>query len=103
MLLDAVRSGVALLTWHPDAVAYASAFSEATQRYAGLVGSQHPDAVLDATSALVKPDIAAIQIEAAPKAPEQVQTPTVEIRKTVSAPTTREQRAAEAVLRPDFT
>ena len=38
VLLDAVRSGVALLTWSPDTFGYASAFDEATGRYSGLVG-----------------------------------------------------------------
>jgi len=62
VLLDAVRSGVALLTWDPDSFAYASAFSEATNRYTGLVGGQHAGVVLDATSVLVKPDVAARQM-----------------------------------------
>ena len=62
VLLGAVRSGVALLTWDPDSFAYASAFAEATNRYSGLVGGQHAGVVLDATSMLVKPDIAARQI-----------------------------------------
>jgi predicted AAA+ superfamily ATPase len=62
VLLGAVRSGVALLTWDPDSFAYASAFSEATNRYTGLVGGEHADVILDATSVLVKPDVAARQM-----------------------------------------
>ena len=33
VLLDAVRSGVALLTWNPDSFGYASAFTEDSGRY----------------------------------------------------------------------
>jgi hypothetical protein len=63
VLLDAVRSGVSLLTWNPDSFAYASAFDEAAGRYGGLVAGQHAAAVLDATSVLVKPEVAARQME----------------------------------------
>ncbi|MGI8984182.1 MAG: hypothetical protein ACR2HM_06580 [Acidimicrobiales bacterium] len=62
MLLDAVRSGVALLTWDPDTFAYASAIDEATGRYSGLVGGQHAAVVLDAASVLVRPEAAARQL-----------------------------------------
>jgi Swt1-like HEPN/Protein of unknown function (DUF499) len=63
VLLDAVRSGVALLTWSPDSFGYASAFSDVTGRYSGLVGGQHAAVVLDATSVVVKPDVASRQME----------------------------------------
>jgi predicted AAA+ superfamily ATPase len=63
VLLEAVRSGVALLTWSPDTFAYASAFDHVTGRYAGLVAGQHPAAVLDATAVLVKPEVAAQQMD----------------------------------------
>jgi predicted AAA+ superfamily ATPase len=63
VLLEAVRSGVALLTWSPDTFAYASAFDDGTGRYAGLVAGQHPAAVLDATAVLVRPEVAARQMD----------------------------------------
>ena len=66
VLLDAVRSGLALLPWNPDTFACASAFGESTSRYSGLVGGQDAAVVLDATSVLVKPDIAARQIRSEP-------------------------------------
>ncbi len=62
VLLSAVRSGVALLTWNPDTFAYASAFSEASNRYSRLVGGEHAGVVLDNTSVLLKPDVAARQM-----------------------------------------
>ena len=63
VMLDAVRSGIGLLTWSADAFAYASAFDEETGRYSGLVGGENGAVVLDATSVLVKPGIAARQME----------------------------------------
>lgn len=63
VLLGAVRSGVSLLTWNPDSFAYASAHDEATGRYSGLVGGQHAVVVLDPRSVVVKPDVAARQID----------------------------------------
>jgi hypothetical protein len=62
VLLQAVRSGLSLLTWDPDSFAYASAFDEATGRYGGLVAGQHASVVLDVASVLVKPGVAARQI-----------------------------------------
>jgi predicted AAA+ superfamily ATPase len=64
VLLDAVRSGVALLTWNADSFAYASAFDDETGRYSGLIGGQHAAVVLDLAAVLVKPEAAARQIEA---------------------------------------
>src|SRR5450759_2592673 len=62
VLLDAVRSGIGLLTWNPDTFAYASAFDEENGRYSGLVSGEHAAVVLDASSVLVKPEVAAQQI-----------------------------------------
>lgn len=61
VLLDAVRSGIGLLTWNPDTFAYASAVDDATGRYTGLVAGQHAPVVLDATSVIVRPEAAARQ------------------------------------------
>jgi predicted AAA+ superfamily ATPase len=63
VLLDAVRQGVALLTWNPDTFGYASAFDEASGRYKGLVAGQHAAVVMDAESVLVQPSAAARQVE----------------------------------------
>jgi hypothetical protein len=58
VLLDAVRTGVALLTWSTDTFAYASAYDESSSRFVGLAASQHVAVVLDATAVLVKPEAA---------------------------------------------
>lgn len=63
VLLDAVRDGVAILTWNPDTFAYASALDDDSGRYTGLVAGQHTAVVLDATSVLIKPNVAAHQID----------------------------------------
>jgi predicted AAA+ superfamily ATPase len=63
VLLEAVRSGLSLLTWNTDSFAYASTFDEVTGHYGGLVAGQHAAIVLDATSVLVKPEVAARQID----------------------------------------
>lgn len=62
VLIAAVRSGVSLLTWNPDTFAYASAHSEDTGRFTGLVAGQHADVILDNVSVLVKPDVASGQL-----------------------------------------
>ena len=41
VLLDAVRDGVALLTWEQDTFAYADSFDEGAGRYRGLRAGQH--------------------------------------------------------------
>ncbi|MDP9420451.1 MAG: Swt1 family HEPN domain-containing protein [Actinomycetota bacterium] len=76
VLLDAIRAGVALLTWNPDTFAYAGAFDETTSRYSGLVAGQHPAVVLDPAAVLVKPDIAARQLleKNAPPGPDHHET-----------------------------
>ncbi|MGQ0744533.1 MAG: ATP-binding protein, partial [Acidimicrobiales bacterium] len=79
VLVDAVRSGVALLTWSSDTFAYASAFEPAgdgagaadpggdgdggTGRYAGLVAGHHADVVFDAAAVVVRPTVASRRIE----------------------------------------
>jgi hypothetical protein len=65
VLLDGIRSGLSLLTWHPESFAYADSFDEATGRYRGLRGGQGvmiTDA--DAPGLLVKPEVAKAQMDA---------------------------------------
>jgi hypothetical protein len=63
VLLDAVRDGIALLTWNPDTFGYASAFDDGTSHYNGLVAGEHAAVLLDNESVLVKPDVASRQID----------------------------------------
>jgi len=65
VLLDAIREGVALLTWGQDSFAFADSFDESAGRYRGLRGGQHVTlADGDAPGILVKPEVAAQQMEA---------------------------------------
>jgi len=63
VLLDAIRSGLALLTWEQDAFAYAESYDETAARYRGLRHSTHVGLTRDDASLLVKPEAAQKQIE----------------------------------------
>jgi hypothetical protein len=65
VLLNAIREGLALITWEKDAFAYAESFDEAGIRYRGLRGGlQVLITDSDAPGLLVKPEIARIQMDA---------------------------------------
>jgi len=63
VLLDAVRSGVALLSWMTDTFACASAYDEQADRYVGLTAGQHTAVALDAASVIVKAEVALRQMD----------------------------------------
>ena len=63
VLVDAIRSGLALLTWEQDAFAYAESYDESAARYRGLRHSTHVSLTRDDASLLVKPEAARKQIE----------------------------------------
>ena len=75
VLLNAIRSGVALLTWEQDGFAYADDYDEEAGRYRGLQCGQHV-MLVDATAPglLVKPAAARVQLNAelAAAKPEQI-------------------------------
>ena len=65
VLLEAIRDGVALLTWEHDGFAYADGFDEVGKRYRGLRGGKQiaiPDS--DVPGLLVKSGVARAQIDA---------------------------------------
>jgi predicted AAA+ superfamily ATPase len=65
VVLDAVQSGINLLTWRQESFAYADSYDAAAGRYRGLSNPPHTTSVvrLDSKSVIVKPEIAATQIE----------------------------------------
>jgi hypothetical protein len=74
LVIDAMRDGVASLTWHSDTFAYAGGYDEENKRYVGLQAGRTGVAVVaDGRSVIVKPDVASAQIDrdtaAASKAP----------------------------------
>jgi hypothetical protein len=64
VLLQAIRDGVALLTWKTDTFAFAESYDETAGRYRGLRAGQSVTVTADGAGLLVKPDVAARQLEA---------------------------------------
>lgn len=64
VLAQAIRDGVALLTWRMDTFSYAESFDEAAGRYRGLQGGQRVNVSADSPGLLVKPDVASKQLDA---------------------------------------
>jgi len=63
VLVKAVEEGVNRLTWREDTFAYAEAFDEASGRYRGLVAGRDVRVLLDDYSVVVKPEVAARQLQ----------------------------------------
>ncbi len=64
VLLAAVRDGLGLLTWRDDSFGYAEGWDETNGRYTGLRAGQAGRVVFEAGSLIVKPDVAAAQLDA---------------------------------------
>ena len=64
VLINAIRDGVALLTWQSDTFAYAESHDEDGARYRGLRGGQMVSVSAESAGLLVKPGLARQQIEA---------------------------------------
>jgi predicted AAA+ superfamily ATPase len=64
VLVQAIRDGVALLTWRTDTFAYAESYDEAGRRYRGLQGGQRVNLTAESPGLIVKPDVASRQIDA---------------------------------------
>ncbi|MFC0282548.1 hypothetical protein ACFFJB_02790 [Camelimonas abortus] len=64
VLIQAIRDGVAYMTWQTDTFAYAEGFDEANNRYRGLQAGREVTLDSDSPGLLVKPDIANRQLDA---------------------------------------
>ena len=64
ILVSAIESGLALLTWEKDAFAYAESFDESAHRYRGLKHGGQFFITADDAGLLVKPEVARQQIDA---------------------------------------
>jgi len=64
VLLEAIREGVARLTWESETFAYADGWDEKKYRYKGLRVGNIVRVLIDSESLLVKSDVAARQLEA---------------------------------------
>src|SRR3989442_919695 len=71
VLLNAIREGLALLTWEKDAFAYAENYDQSAGRYRGLRYGQQVIVTGDDPALLVRPEVARRQIDAeiAPSTP----------------------------------
>ena len=63
VLLEAVRSGVALLSWARETFAYAEGYDEKSGKYTGLRGGQSVFLGADSTGLLVRPEVAQAQLD----------------------------------------
>lgn len=64
VLVQAMRDGVALLTWKSDTFAYAEGYDEGASRYLALRGGQMVSLLADSSGLLVKPSVARLQMDA---------------------------------------
>ncbi len=83
VLIEAIRNGLALLTWERDSFGFADSYDEAAGRYRGLRFARQasiPDQ--DAPGLLVKPDVVRKHIEA-----EQTRAQPTEAARAASGPT----------------
>ncbi|MEI8194598.1 MAG: AAA+ family ATPase, partial [Phycisphaerae bacterium] len=64
VLLAAIRDGISRLTWKTETFAYAEKYDEAKKRYVGLQHGNAGQILIDGQSVLVKPEVAAAQIDA---------------------------------------
>lgn len=72
VLLKAVRDGVARLTWQTETFAYADRWDETKKRYVGLQTGRDVRVLMDGLSVVVKPEVAAAQVDADRTAREPV-------------------------------
>jgi hypothetical protein len=63
VILDAIQDGVARLTWKQDTFAYADSYDSQAGRYRGLEAGRRPNVQLNSESLVVKPEVAAEQME----------------------------------------
>lgn len=64
VLLQAIRDGIALLTWRTDTFGFSESFDDTASRYRGLRGGQGVMISADSAGLLVKPEVAAKQLDA---------------------------------------
>lgn len=69
VLVQAIRDGLALLTWRADTFGYAESYDEAASRYRGLHGGHGVNISTDSPGVLVKPDVASKQLDAETPSP----------------------------------
>lgn len=64
VLLDSIREGLRLITWEVESFAYSDGWDESRQKYSSLRAGSTISVAVNSDSLLVKPDVAAAQLEA---------------------------------------
>ena len=75
VLVQAIRDGVALLTWQSETFAYAESHDEGAARYRGLRGGQVVSLSAESAGLLVKPDLAQRQMDSETAKPSPGESP----------------------------
>ncbi len=100
VLLDSVRDGLTLLTWRSESFAYADRYDEVAGRYVGLRAGHTPTLTSDSDGVLVRPEVAALQIDADIEQSPTADTPKEKISEgrdsTQLAGASKDQSAVEA-------
>src|SRR6202035_241967 len=63
VILDSIEDGASRLTWEQETFAYADYYDSTADRYAGIAVGRRPAVQSNANSVVVKPEVAAAQIE----------------------------------------
>lgn len=63
LIVRAIEQGIGMLSWKQDSFAYAEGYDEKEKRYRGLVAGQTHSIIVNPETLLVKPDVAARQLE----------------------------------------
>jgi predicted AAA+ superfamily ATPase len=96
VLIAAIRDGLERLTWQSETFAYAESWDEQKQQYKGLQAGQSVRVLVDGKSLLVRPDVAAKQMEAEKRGPLIVDGDQVGPGKTPTPTGTRADGEAES-------
>jgi len=63
VILDSIQDGASRLTWSQDTFAYADYYDPAAERYRGIEAGRRPTVQLNASSVVVKPEVASAQMQ----------------------------------------
>ena len=100
VLVNAIRAGLALLTWEHDAFAYAETYDESAARYRGLRSGAQMTITQDDTGLLVRPEIARRQIDQETAPPVPAGTATANVPSTTPGPTPPTPQPSGPVQQP---
>ncbi|MCS6914091.1 MAG: DUF499 domain-containing protein [Myxococcales bacterium] len=99
VLLEAIRSGLGLLTWEQDSFAWAESYDETSGRYRGLQFGRHVSRIeANSPALLVKPEAARRQLDA-----ERAAALASSVAQAADSPTTTGPPGSQPIAKPDTT